>query len=328
VPRGGRLFRLPFRFSLDRPGESIGLLALVSAAKLGPVQDSSSSSLHNPYAPPLPEVATGWRPTHTAEHHAVDIQEALRRLNQHIADPGASETDRRELGARFRTVGWVLLGIGVVAAALAAVGGVEEWGEGAVLLVVGVVGGILAFIGALALAMDLSLVPRDRPSPPDKTLKSLLKAMTMARYGYVWATLCPTAREQVVSGAQLGAVKTLPGEFPLRNPTEVKTYLSSFARAAGSVMRVMSVKKMVLGPVDGDVTRIEVELRFQSWPRWVSIAAGIGFIVFRPLAIVGAIAFFVMRKRYATHVTKTLLRASNGVWYVYDGDVLEGARSV
>jgi hypothetical protein len=57
----------------------------------------------------------------------------------------------------------------------------------------------------------------------------------------------------------------------------------------------------------------------------VSITTFVGFIIFRPLVIIGAIAYFVTRKRRVVRVLKTMLCAPNGVWYVYDGDVLEGA---
>jgi hypothetical protein len=89
-------------------------------------------------------------------------------------------------------------------------------------------------------------------------------------------------------------------------------------------MRLMAVKRPVIASIEGDVARVNVELRFQSWPRWVWIVAVVGFIVLRPLFIIGAVAYFITRKRRTVHVSKTMLRAPNGVWYVCDGDVLEG----
>ncbi len=189
----------------------------------------------------------------------------------------------------------------------------------------GVVGGVLAVVGLAVLALDLSLAARDKASSPERTLKAFFKAIPMGRFGYSWAMLCPTAREQTVSSPKLGPVDTVPGAFSLAGVPEMKAYFSSFARSSGAVMRSMAVKRVVLDQVEGDVARVDATLAFQSWPRWVSVVAIVGFIVLRPLLIVGAVAYFATRKRQTIRVRKVMLRASTGVWYVHDGDALEGA---
>ncbi|MGO8994011.1 MAG: hypothetical protein ACLQVI_11830 [Polyangiaceae bacterium] len=280
--------------------------------------------LSNPYAPPRSDGAGEWRSAPAAPYRTDDLGEALRRLNEFVADPRNLESDTRARGARFRTVGWVCLALGLLGAVLAGMAGTQ--GIDSAFLYVGVlIGAVFAIIGLAALAMDLSLVSRSVPAPPDKTLKSFLKAIVMARYGYAWTCLSPSARDQTVPSPPLGPVQTLPGTFPLRGEADMKAYAMSFARTSGSVMRAMGVQKVILGPVEGDVARVEAHLSFQSWPRWVSIIAIVGFVVFRPLVILGAIFYFVMRKRHSVRVMKTMLRAHNGVWYVYDGDVVEGA---
>jgi hypothetical protein len=301
--------------------ENNGLLDPTPAVKLRAMQPTD---LHNPYAPPLADVAPVYIPAAGAPYRTVDLSEALRRLHEHVADPRNLEADRVAGGARIRPVGWVLLGIGVVCGVAAAAWG-SEW-DGVAGIAGSILGAVFFLLGILLVAVDLSLAARNKPASPDKTLRSYLKAIALARFGYVWTCLSPTAREQSVASPDLHPVATVPGLlFPLRGEADIKAYMQSFARTSGSVMRIMAVKKPIVASVEGDVAHVNVELRFQSWPRWVSIVAFVGFIILRPLIIVGAIAYFVTRKRRTVHVTKTMLRAQNGVWYVHDGDVLEGA---
>jgi hypothetical protein len=283
---------------------------------------------HNPYAPPKADPDAPRPQVFQAARPAVDLPEALRRLNAHVADPRNLEQDRRAAGARFRPVGWVLFGIGAVSTLVMGTSAVSATSAEGVLIAGSVFGGILAVIGLVVLAVDLSLARRDVPSSPEKTLKTFFKAIPMGRFGYSWAMLCPTAREQTVGSPSLAPVDTVPGAFSLAGVAEMKAYLSSFARSSGAVMRSMGIKGVVLDSVEGDVARVDITLAFQSWPRWVSVVAVLGFVILRPLVIIGAVAFFVTRKRQTLRVRKVLIRASTGVWYVYDGDALEGAGAV
>jgi hypothetical protein len=290
--------------------------------------------LLNPYAPPQAHIDSGWQHPTTAKQQPPDLAEALRRLNEHVARPENIESDRRAAGARVRIVGWIFSGL----AAASAVGGVAvsgQPGQDAFLFVGLGVGAVFGLIGLLLIALDLSLASRVQPSTPVKTLKSYFKAIAMARYGYAWSVLCPTAREQTIGAPSLGPVLSEQATFRLASEIDMKAYAMTFARTATgftsdlkSAMRVMNVKKVTQGPIEGDVARLDAELLFQSWPRWVSIATVVGFVVFRPLITIGVVCYFVMRKRFKTRVTKTLLRAQNGVWYVYDADILESAAPV
>ena len=76
------------------------------------------------------------------------------------------------------------------------------------------VGGVLAVVGLAVLALDLSLAARDKASSPERTLKAFFKAIPMGRFGYSWAMLCPTAREQTVSSP-----KELGPSTPCRAPS-------------------------------------------------------------------------------------------------------------
>src|SRR5580658_4041187 len=149
--------------------------------------------LSNPYAPPRSDGAGDWRPPPTAPYRTDDIGEALRRLNEFVADPRNLESDARARGARFRTLGWVCLGLGLLGAVLAGMAGTKAL-DGAFLIVGVLVGSVFAIIGLVALGMDLTLVSRSTPAPPEKALKSFLKAIVMARYGYAWTCLSPSAR--------------------------------------------------------------------------------------------------------------------------------------
>jgi hypothetical protein len=291
------------------------------------------ADLFNPYAPPKADLAPGYQHPYTAKQHPPDLAEALRRLNEHVARAENVERDRQVAGARVRVVGWVFSALGA-ACAVAGVAASTGPGSTVAFMVIGLVcGAMFGLIGLLLVAMDLSLASRTKPSPPEKTLKSYFKAISMARYGYAWSVLSPTAREQTISAPNLGPVQSEQGVFRLGSETDMKAYATTFARATtgftmSAPMRVMTTKKITLGAVDGDVARLDAELLFQSWPRWVSLVTVLGFVIFRPLLIIGVVCYFVMRKRLKTRVTKTLLRAANGVWYVYDADILEGAAPV
>lgn len=271
----------------------------------------------NPYAPPRTDVVAPYVPAPGA-HDRPDIAMALARLHAHVGDPRSVEADRQASGARVRPIGWVLLALGPCIAV-----GMMFLND---LAVAGAAFGfILFFIGVLIVGLDLSLTSRSTPAPPEKALKSFLRAIAMARDGYAWECLCPTAREQTVASPRLDPVQTTPGQFRLFGKAELKAYLTSFARGGGSVVRRLTFKDVQVGVREGEVVRVQAELHFQSWPRWVSITTMVGLIVFRPLVIIGAVAYFVTRKRRVVRVLKTMLCAQNGVWYVYDGDVLEGA---
>ena len=162
----------------------------------------------------------------------------------------------------------------------------------------------MMLVGTMVVAADLSLVSRSKPSRPVIAFKSFLRSIANGRYGYAWTCLCPTAREQTVASPDLRPVETKPGTFTLRGVADVKAYASSFARTSGWVIRTMWATPPILRSLEGDVASVEVGLHFQSWPWWIAIVAVLGFIILRPLAIIGVVLYFAMRKRRIERVRR------------------------
>jgi hypothetical protein len=89
-------------------------------------------------------------------------------------------------------------------------------------------------------------------------------------------------------------------------------------------MRTMQIKRTTLLREDGDVAIVEVDAVFQSWPQWAQILCVIAFVIIRLLGLVlFLVLYFSLRKTHAVVIRKTLIRGSNGVWYVYSGNLLE-----
>ena len=99
-------------------------------------------------------------------------------------------------------------------------------------------------------------------------------------------------------------------------------------RPSAGQMRQLTIHKISVPRQEGDVADVRANLTFYSWPQWVFVVFAVGFALFRPLGLVGAVLYFVMRKRHDVSVEKTLLRAPNGAWYLHDGDVLERRNDV
>lgn len=276
----------------------------------------------NPYAPPKASTEGPSRRSGGRRKRG-DIEDALARLDEHLSDPERVRADREAAGPRVRVVTIVFAALTVLGIVFIVAGAPSSRSP---LLPIGII--VSAVFGILAIALlvlDLSLVPYGQGSTPEAALKSVFKSMSSGRFGYAWSRLSPSAREQRVRTPVLGEIAVDPGDFSMAHQDDVKGYVNSFARPGGGQMRTMAVKRMSVVDVQDDVAVIEAELAFQSWPRWVSVAMGVGFILFRPLIIVGVILYFVMRKRHEVRVTKTLLKGRDGAWYLYDADLVEEA---
>jgi len=257
------------------------------------------------------------------------IDEALERLEAHIADPTRVEDDRKQAGRKLRVVTMFFIAFAVLAVFLPIrFGIITEWSHwrDTELIIAGMSAAVFVILAIVLVAVDLSIVPRDKPAPADATLKSYLKSLAMGRSGYGWACLCPTARDTPVKTPELGDVTVTHGEFTLHSPDSLKAYTSSFMRVGNGQIRNLQLKRVSIVETDGDVAVVEVHAVFQSWPQWANMLAVVAFVFIR---LLGAILFLVlylsMRKRYETTFRKTMLRGSNGLWYVYTGDMFEAS---
>ncbi|MRG96604.1 hypothetical protein [Polyangium spumosum] len=279
----------------------------------------------NPYAPP--EAGPGERATTKKKKKrpaSGAITEALERLNQHIDDTSAMALDQKEAGGRLRVVTMVFAGIAALAL-VSMVAGLMTFSsrEPAFFLLI-IFPVVFTILAVTLVAVDLTIVPRDRPASPDVTLRSYLRSMAMGRQGYAWACLSPTARAQTVNPPVLGDIPLGAGTFALATPAGVKDWSSTFARVGHGQIRSVQVKRASIVREDGDVAEVEVHVVFQAWPQWANMVAAVAFVLIRLLgAILFLVLYLALRKRHEVTFRKTLLRGKNGLWYVYAGDLFE-----
>jgi hypothetical protein len=289
---------------------------------------------YNPYAPPKASDDDGGKPRRRKKKSKyrgdAAIDEAIDRLNEFLSDPANVAADRQARGARVRPVTIVMLvlaALGVITGVVVLAGKPSRSDE-IIWILAFALGGVFALIGIIALVLDLKTVPRDEPAPPEAALKGFYSSLRFGRAGYAFTCLCPTAREQTVQAPELDPVVTGPGSYEMSSPAGMKAYAQTFATPGHNQMRLMKIKRVTPESIEGDVARVTVEIEFQSWPRWIIFVAIPIFILIR---LVGAIAYAVLyyttRKVKTVEFTKTLIRGSNGVYYLLDPHVVEGDAS-
>ena len=286
----------------------------------------------DPYAPPKADtsIAAPKKRSKKKKNYSSAIEDAIARLNEHLADPQAVAQDQKEAGGRLRlpTIGFIVVTtLVLIATAVVLANDTNKHWE-PVQIVFGIFAAFLLLITVLLVVVDIRFPARDKPAPPEETLKYFLRAISMGRFGYAWATLCPTAREETVEAPHVGMIPTGEGSFRQRTPNDLRDYTQTFARPGNAQMRTMQVKRAVLLREDDDVAIVEVEAVFTSWPQWAQILCVVAFIAIRLLGLVlFLVLFYSLRKTHTVIFRKTLLRGSNGVWYVYSGDLLENKSS-
>jgi hypothetical protein len=282
----------------------------------------------NPYAPP--EEASGRpAPVRAATPESGDIAAAIERLNRHLADPGSVSADSAAIGGRLRGLTWTAM---VITLALGGgVGyGVTLEGQGG-----NVLAGICGFLGVIflisfivALVNDLLLKPRAECTSAQVALESWLRAMRLGRAGYVYASLCPTAREAIAPAPDLRPVVTADMDYPLDSPAGVARWLKSFARPGTGHVRWMKVKSVRAGSEQGDVATAESTVFFRSWPNWANILSVVLFLFIRFIGLIVAVILWYSNRRQTTiQVEKTLIRGRDGLWYVLDASIAVGERA-
>jgi hypothetical protein len=189
------------------------------------------------------------------------------------------------------------------------------------------VGFVGVIVGLVLLAVDLGIKQRSERVGPDVMIKSWLKALAAGRHGYAWACLSPTARDQTVRPPAIEPVITGQGSFSLANAEGMKGYAQTFANPGHGQIHLMNIKRVSVREESGDVATVEVQALFTSWPRWAAVIGAVGIVLVRIVGIiVYLVLFMTMRKRFEASFTKTLIRGSNGLWYIVDGDLLENER--
>lgn len=283
----------------------------------------------NPYAPPEAEVGGASKKpkkTKKSKRATGEIADAIERLNEHLDNPGNVELDRKEAGGKIRTVTMVFVAVAaIVTIGLGAMAMSMRRNDG-IIFAVGLVSFLFIGLSIALIVIDLRMTPRDQPVPPVKTLQHFFKAIALGRLGYAWSALCPTARDTSVEPPRLGDIPIGPGSFALRSTHDFKEYLATFARPGAGQMRTMQIKRVNLLTEDGDVAIVEVEAMFQAWPQWAQIVSVVGFVLVRLLGVILFLVLYLsLRKTQTVTFRKTLIRGSNGVWYMYSADLLEGA---
>jgi hypothetical protein len=293
----------------------------------------------NPYAPPATDESSPQPAARTkTKRGRGDLQAAIEALEEHLSKPANVAADLKAAGGRLRTVSGVLIALGLGGLLIAAALSSDSRKAGPILAVT--FGAILLLLGLVGATFDLQMVSRKAPAPPAATLKSHLRAFALGRYGYAWACLCPTARARSVTAPSLGPVASGIGTFSMENEAGLRAYASTFARPGGGNVRSFQVKNLTVASQDEGVAVVEAQLLFQSWPRWTTVllwmggamgwragnatGAPIGLLGLLAAAV-GFIAMLALRKHHRVSVQRTLILGKNGVWYVFDPDILEGS---
>jgi hypothetical protein len=280
----------------------------------------------NPYAPPITDEA----PPRTAagpvnlEDPAID--EALRRLNEHVADPANLEQDARTAGPRVNTTTLVLLVLVLGLGGLAVVGLLFLERDSALTALVPLAIVLLVLfliIFVVSLVNVLSVIPRRRATEPLAALRGVWRAIKLGSPGYLIASLCPTAREQTLARPELERYPTgKEGSFSMGDKRQVRDYLRRWAASGAGQVRWLTVPKMKVIELGDNVAVVRSELKLQALPQWANILSIVLFLFIRLVGLVVALVlYFSLRKKHVTTVDKVMLRGQNGLWYLYSASL-------
>ncbi len=280
---------------------------------------------YNPYAPPDPFRNAQPPPYDPSMQVFTVTREALEaarvRLDAFLADPVnvAAETQLR--GSRFRRVTFVMAALAFALLAGGGVGLAVTDGHWAAITLL-VVGGVFALIAVVSVILDLTVPARDRPGTPESCLKGYITGLRFGRSGYVVTCLAPTARMHVVPAPNLMPMVTGTGASTLDTAASMKAYAKTFATQGHGQMRLFTAKKYTVISNDGTFAQVEAQMQMYSWPAWVTYVSIAVMAAIRFLGIiVYAALYYSMRKGGARVVRKWAIRGSDGVFYLFDGDI-------
>lgn len=284
------------------------------------------------------------------------VTRAIKELNEHLGDPEKAQADLDAAGSRFRRITWGITGgaivmsiITVLVVDILATDRLQPDDRHGVLVLIGIT--VLCIAAAVpSIVGDLRFPLREELTTPQETLLRFFNAIGNARYGYAWSLLCPTAREQRVTTPRIGPNSIVAEDFDLLAPVQFEQYVDSFHKNLGlrdgngesQKTYGYQVKRVTLLQEDGDVAKVEVMLQvwqFPSWPSAVFLPSLLLVYPFRRILLAmialfaGIIVFgflwLILRKNcYAATFCKTLIRGSNGLWYIQSGDLTEDRADV
>jgi len=283
------------------------------------------------YAPPAEEVGGKATPRVDAEDLPAPVTAAIQRLNEHLEDPENVAADDATGGGWLRpaTRQFMKIGLGMLVSVPLSITLLSKSKRPFQTLSIGfcITGLLLGVVLGGALLSDYLSAPPPRSSSPTEALKNFLQAIKNTRYGRAWSMLCPSACEQSVRTPKLGQLKVLPRTVFLETAENFEIYIKSFLHSpTGNSFRV---KDLALAREKGNMASVDVTGVFTKHHLWLyGIAFFAAFLSWKLVPIVMIGMFFVARRKHDVSFRKTLIRGSNGFWYVYSGNFIEAPNEV
>lgn len=250
---------------------------------------------------------------------------AIKRLNEHLEDRDMVARDRAAQEGIFQSSTIIFTGIavsmgGASYVALMIRDSDTSYGKALVLFIF-----LSIFVGAAALAailFDLINMNARGFKTSMEAMDGFLKATRSRRYGRSWSMLSPTARKERITTPNLGILPVEKKTITLRTPADFEQYIKSFWRSPGGNYLFRSHLHLV--EEKDDVAVVKVEAIFRRERLWlIALSCSVAYFSmgFVPIGVFLAMAFG--GRSHEVDYLKTLIRGSNGFWYMYSGDFFE-----
>jgi hypothetical protein len=269
------------------------------------------------------EKADSERPDARASDLAKSYAKAIKRLNKHLANPQMVERDRVAQGRRFRpsTVGFT--SFAVVLGTISYIR-VQMRFEGSDRIWMGIVlsSFVIGAVALMAIISDLISMPKKKKTPLE-AMDQFLTALRVTRFGHAWTMLAPTARKEEVVAPSLGVLPVQKTPKVLQSPAELEQYIKTFWHSPmGNYLARWSVD---LVEENGDVAIVKVEAVFRQERLWLIVVAAVvlGYFMLELGGLGALLAMYFGGKGHQIDFLKTLIRGSDGHWYMYSGNFFE-----
>lgn len=260
-----------------------------------------------------------------AEDRAKSIARAIKRLNKHLANPEMVAGDRTSRGGRLRKSTLAVMGVAsTMALGCYVLTEMRQDSSRDKFLVVAILITVLICAAALAAFLsDMFTAPSRENTTPLKAMDEFLKSLRTTRFGHAWSMLSPTARKEEVTTPTLGNLPVSTIKTTLRNAAELEKYIASFWRSPGGNYLFRS--KSYLVEEKGDVAIVKVEAVFRRERLWLILGVGavVAYFSIEMAPWCALLAMFLGGNSHRVDYLKTLIRGSNGFWYMYAGDFFE-----